>query len=266
MANWTDTAIRGVGLWDQLDRYDDMSKYVEDELDQVKQDAVVGSKFTPFSVGGFGGSATATPDGGVNYQLAPSMRQESDNRWYDSAAAYSQAGQDPIFQTEDAYARIRAMQEPEEQRAMMATEARAAAQGRLGVSGANYGGSTPEFMAVQERIGQNQRAASMDALAEGRAYQTQQMNVGAGLMDAAYMPQTQLQNMYNQGLQGGQLAQAGQLAGANLGAQIGIGQIQSQVNNEKIRSELMAGLFNTIGGGFTDNSFDPIGMILDKIF
>jgi hypothetical protein len=143
----------------------------------------------------------------------------------------------------------------------MALESRAFGQGRLGVSGANYGGATPEMLAQQQAIAEGRNSAAVSAIDAARMQQNQDAAIGSNMQASAYMPQAQLLNLLNPGMQGAQLTQAGQLAGVNMASQLGLGQVQSQVNTEKIRAELMAGLFGNLSNAATNNNFYPVGQI-----
>lgn len=265
MPNFTSAVINGIGLWDQLDRYDDMNQYVQDELGALSDDIVAGSQFTPFGVAGQFGGAQMDANGNINYQaqgqeaMNAAARQGQANQLFNQAAG----GYDQYQQ--DAYNDIRAMQMPEEQRAMAAQEQRLFAQGRGGMTTNQYGGS-PEQLAMQKAMGENRNAAAVQAYGLGQSQQAQDATLGGLFQAAQYMPQAQMNNMFNQGLQGGQLTQAGQLAGTNAMGQLGLGGIQSQVNTEKIRADLMGGLFQQIGGAANDTGFDPLKSIFERFF
>lgn len=265
MANWTSALIGGAGLWDQLDRYDDIGNYVESELDTARTNAVEGTKFTPFTVSGVGGRMSTDAAGGVTTQMDAQTQAMSDARGGQANAFYNRASGDMQQNTQDVFEAMRAMQMPGEERSMMGLESRAAAQGRLGISGNNYGGATPEMLAMQQAIGENRNQAAIYAMEQGRAQQAQDASLGAQYQTAQYMPQAQLSNLFNQGLQGAQLNQAGQLAGANYNANLHLGQVQAQVNSEQTRAQLMQGLYQTIGGAATASGFDPVGSIGSKV-
>lgn len=261
MANWTSALISGAGLWDQLDRYDDMGQYIQDELTDARQNAVTGSQFTPFTVTSRTGSAGVGAGGSVTLGLDQATTDQMAARNSQADTFYNRAAGDTLANQQNIYDQMRAMQMPGEERAMMGLESRAQAQGRLGISGDNYGGATPEMLAMQTAIGENRNAAAVAAIDGARAQQAQDAALGAQFQSAEYMPQAQMMNLLNTGLQGAQLNQAGQLAGVNYDANLRLGQIQSQVNSEQTRANLMAGLFQTIGGAAAANNFDPIGDI-----
>jgi hypothetical protein len=264
--NWTSLAVTGAGLWDQLDRYDDLNKYTQEELGNLSNQAVEGSRFTPFGVAGYGGGATVGAGGNVNVNLDPSMQAQSEMLTGQANQFFQDASMDQGGRQQSIYDAIRQMQMPEEERAMMGLESRAFAQGRLGVQSDLYGGGSPEMLAMQKAIGENRNAASVSAIEQARAQQMQDANIGTQFQSNAYMPQAQTMNLLNQGFQGAQLNQAGQLGGLNLATQLGLGGVQTQVNSEKIRAELMSKLFGTIGNSFNDTTSDPLGDLFRRLF
>jgi hypothetical protein len=89
-----------------------------------------------------------------------------------------QAGM-PAFDREAAlYERMRATQTPEEERQRLELEQRLAAQGRLGVSTAQYGG-TPEQLAMAKAQEEAKSQAMLSAIGQARAEQAQQAALGA---------------------------------------------------------------------------------------
>jgi hypothetical protein len=260
MANWTQAVLSGIGLYDQLDRYDDTNQYIQDELTDARTRAVEGSEFTPFTVTSRGGTASAGPGGSINYQMDPATQAQMDARNAQSNTFYNRASSDMGQNTQDVFQAMRAMQMPGEQRAQTELEQRLFAQGRGGMTTNQYGGS-PEQLAMHKAIGENRNAAAVAAIEQGRMQQAQDAALGGQFQTAEYLPQAQLMNTMNQGLQTSQINQAGQLAGVNYDSNLRLGQIQAQVNSEQTRAGLMQQLFNTIGGTAAANNFDPIGDI-----
>lgn len=117
------------------------------------------------------------------------------------------------------------------------------------------------MLALQERIGQNERAAAVQSIADARMQQRQDADIGSMFQANQFLPIAQNQNLFNQGMQVANMNQAGQIAGQNLASQLGLGQVQAQVNSEQIRAQLMANLFRTIGGAAQQSGFDPVGDI-----
>ena len=130
------------------------------------------------------------------------------------------------------FERIRAAQTPEEQRQRLATEERMAAQGRLGLSSAAYGGSTPELMAQEQAIAEARNRAALGAMDQARAEQAQQLQTAqtlGGLTSQFAGQSSDLQSAAQQ--------RAAQLSQLGMSAE----QIQSQLQSEGLGRAAQAG-------------------------
>ena len=261
--NWTGTLLSGYGLWDQADRLGDLGSNISDQLMGMSEEYRDAAQFTPFSVSGHGGGGQVGPDG-VQLNMSPEMQQMADMLTSGASGMFQSAMGDQTGRVNDAYERIRATQRPGEERERLALESRLFGQGRGGMRSQAYGGS-PEQLAQAKAQAEAKNSAALSAIGEARAQQNQDATLGGMFQQRAFLPQAQIMNMLNPGLQAAQLNQAGQLGGLNLGAQLGIGGLQTQTNAEKIRAELLGGLFNQLGGAANRAEFDPIGGIFDYI-
>lgn len=89
----------------------------------------------------------------------------------------------------------------------------------------------------------------------------QDASLGGLFQRAAYLPQTMLMNQAQLGNQTNQLRLGQQLGLAGLTSQLGLGGQQVGTNLERVRADLMAGLFGTLSNAATNSGFDPIGDI-----
>lgn len=261
--NWTGTLLSGYGLWDQADRLGDLGANISDQLMNMSDEYQNAARFTPFGVSGYGGSAQGS-ETGVNFNLAPEQQAMADMLRTGSAGMFSSAMAPQQDRINSMYETIRAAQRPEEQRQGLAMESRLMGQGRGGIRSAAYGGA-PEQLAYAKAVEEAKNNAALAAIGEARAQQAQDATIGGQMQTAQFLPQAQLLNMFNPGLQTAQLAQAGQLGGLNLGAQLGLGAMQTQTNAEKVRAELMANLFSTLGTSANNANFDPVGGLFDYL-
>lgn len=159
----------------------------------------------------------------------------------------------------DIYNQIRAMQTPEEERQKIALENRLAAQGRLGVSTAAYGG-TPEQLAMAKAQEEAKNAASLQAIGMADQLATSQQNRAQQLTQMGLSADQIQQQMINEGfgqemaLEGAKLqtaqtqealqssvqARQAQLAQLGLSAE----QIQAQLESEGFSREMQLGQAN----------------------
>ena len=255
--NITGALITGAGLWDQLDRYDEMKNQMQTGYEDLSNDLYNRTDFTGFTTTGYGGSGSVDGDGNVNIALDPTQQAMADNLTAGAGMFYDRAQGDYSDYQNDVYNSIRAMQQPEEERAYHSLEGRLAAQGRLGAASDMYG-SSPEMLSYNKAVQEAQNAAAFKSYGMGMQQQAQDANLGSIFQQNAFLPQAQMQNLLNSGFNAGQLNQAGQLAGAGFGAQLGSDAMRGGINAEKIRADIMLGLFNTAGNAFSSNNFDPV--------
>lgn len=149
----------------------------------------------------------------------------------------SQLGQSTQQREQDIYNRIRAAQSPEEQRQALALEERLAAQGRLGVNTAQYGG-TPEQLAMAKAQEEAKNSAMLSAMQQAgseadRAYQ--QATGLAGLTGSLAGQSSALQSQAQQ--------RATELSNMGMSA----AQINSQLQSEGLGRALQAGQYGRQG-------------------
>jgi hypothetical protein len=176
----------------------------------------------------------------------------------------------------DLYSQMQAAQAPEIQRQQLALENRLAAQGRLGVGTAAYGG-TPEALAMQKAIQAQQlapqlgaqniaNAASMfglgtQAAASPAQLQAQNLANTTAALQAGYMPQQQqlatltAASPFSQLATSAALSRAEQLSsGGQYGLEALVGGNANIANLEGMRTQALA---NTLAGMFAASATQP---------
>ena len=148
----------------------------------------------------------------------------------------------------EVFERIRATQRPEEERQRLALEERLAAQGRLGVRSAAFGGATPEQLALATAQEEAQDRASLAAIQQAQAERQRALGEAqafGGLFTGQAGLSSQLQSQAQQ--RAAQLAQLGlsaeqtqaQLEAEGFGRQLQLGQagIQAAQAQSALRSQ-----------------------------
>jgi hypothetical protein len=98
-----------------------------------------------------------TPYGITTNLFGPSGQNIQNAAMQAAQQSFNQAGLTNVDQlSQDYYNKLAALSAPEQQRQRLATEERLRAQGRLGVSGSAYGGTSPELLAQEQAIAQQQ--------------------------------------------------------------------------------------------------------------
>lgn len=252
---------------------------VANRLGQIETNVGATGGFQPWGVTSRIGSSIMDGGGNMTNTLAPEMAAYADSMRglsqsaatrsntmdptmaaragvaYDgSQTAMARSLQDPYGRETDVYNRIRAMQQPEEQRQLDSMQAGLFGSGRGGMATAGYGGSPEEFaynkarseamnqaslqamgQAQSEMMNQANMATSFGQLG-GNTYQAglQEQQIGgqlAGLFGGLMQePENQLLAQGQLGVQGGQVMNKAQNDLAGLIAQLGIGGLTTDVN------------------------------------
>lgn len=254
--NWTSGLLQGYGLYDQLDRLSNMSDMAVEGTNELSQQALGQTQFKPFTVTSGFGSANTDANGNLSYSSP--YDQQAQNALANSYNLFGSVMNPTAQREQEVYDRIRATQLPEEKRAQDMLDARLTGQGRSGIRSAAYGG-TPEQLAYHKAVQEAQNNASLMALQQAMAERAQNAQLGGMLQNAAFMPQAQLQNMYNQGLQTQNLKQANDLAGASLTSQLGLSGLQTALNADVARANLIGNAINSAANSLGGTDFDPVG-------
>lgn len=187
------------------------------------REAASRAQFRGFGVRSGLGGARMLGSGSTYLSLSPEQQQIQDMLFGQATGLFARAAEDPAVAQAELFEQMRDIQRPEEERARLALEERALAQGRLGLGLDRYGGSTPEMLAQataeQEAMGKANLVARQQALAEQQAL----YNRASGLFGLGYVPQQQLLNQLGYGLKGAALAQSGRERGAGMFANFAAG-------------------------------------------
>jgi hypothetical protein len=190
------------------------------------------AEFRPYTVTTGAGSTQFDPTGmtqtlgATDQATVDALRQQ----------ASQQAGMIGQVTPEQLMSQMQALRAPEQERAQLGLENRLAAQGRLGVQTAAYGG-TPEQLAMQKAIQEQQSADALNAISQARQLQGMDIQNVAGMLGAAGIPQQQLTAAMQPALQGLTLAQRPADLEAQALANLGQQQLQgipSAINAEAL--------------------------------
>ena len=202
------------------------------------------------------GTATVGADGSTDFGVGQDqgMVDASGNYMNASQAAMQNAMGDNSAREQEIYNKAMAMQNPMLDAQQASQQAREFAQGRGGIRGSQFGG-TAEDAAMARARAQASNQASFQAMGQSQQEmmnQAQMANMFGGMgqnaFGSSFMPMQQQANMMQVGQNNANMAQTGQITGANLGAQLGLGGIQSQVNADMAAANMYTGLF---GSGMT---------------
>jgi hypothetical protein len=159
------------------------------QLEDIETGALAELDFTPYTVTTGLGSTAISPEGVISTTLTPEQQAVQQSLLGQAQTLAGTAG--PT--AGELYEQIQATRAPETERQRLALENRLAAQGRLGTQTAMYGG-TPEALAMEKAIAEQQSRDILGAQTTAGALESQRLaNVG-GLLTQAYAPEAQMLN------------------------------------------------------------------------
>lgn len=232
---------------------------------------------------------------------ANAFGQAARGNYMDSAAqqATSMSLADPSNRQQEIFSQLMAIQNPALDRQQGQQQAREYAMGRGGVRGSQFGGTAEDAAMARARADASNQAA-MNAMQQADSERgmfgqmaanygqnanqnrnvmgqlgSQMGQLGLGQNKAAYLPMQMQMELLNQSQGTGAMAQTGQLTGQDYLAQMLLGGTNANVNANKVSSELMGNLYDSIldnlggesgadGSGSTGlfGAFEDIGNIL----
>lgn len=177
--------------------------------------------FRPYTVttatGGQFGTQIDPTTGQLSTTMAMSPQEQAfQQQMFGGAGQFFDQAAMPTGDREAAiFERMRATMSPEEQRQRLALEERLAAQGRLGVRTAQFGGA-PEQFALAQAQEEARNRAMLSAMQQARQEQAQQAALGQQYLGASYLPQQQMLAAFAPGQTAAAQQQQAQLYGTGL--------------------------------------------------
>lgn len=242
-----DIALGAYGYDQARQDVGDLQSNINEEIARLTERTTQDVQFRPFTVTSSLGGVTTDATGGYSTNLSPEQQALQDQLFGGASGFFSQAMQNTAGREQDIYERFRAVQRPQEEINRLATEERLAAQGRLGLSSAQYGGANPELYAQENAIADARNKAMLAAMGQAQAEQQQQFNIGQGMFQSGYLPQAQMLNMLQPAINLSSLVGTGQREGASLLAQLGLGGLVQNKDLEMAKIKSFTDLLSTVG-------------------
>jgi len=172
--------------------------------------------FRPYTVTtATGGQFSAGPDGQYTMAMSPEERAFQQRMFGGAGDFFAQAQADPRLREEEIYGQISDALAPEQRAKQLGLEERLAAQGRLGVRTAEFGG-TPEALAMQKAQAQQLSQARLGAAQQARQEQAGLSALGQQYLMGSYLPQQQMLAAFQPGQTAAAQQQQAQLYGTGL--------------------------------------------------
>jgi hypothetical protein len=263
--------VGGLLTGEAYGRLSDIGRQARTGAEALAAQQMQQTQFRPFTVTtatGAGMGTQVTPEGGIETTMGLSPQEIAlQNQLLGGAGGFFGQAVQPTLDREQAiFERMRRTQRPEEERQRLATEERMAAQGRLGLSSAAYGGATPELLAQETAIGEARNRAMLAAMQQAQAEQMQQAALGQQFLGAGYLPQQQLMAATQPAQQLAALQQQAQLQGAGLFGEATMSGLEAQLVAEQARANLL-GQTGTglLQGALTPSTTSTEAAIIQKI-
>lgn len=286
-------AIGGLGAiygFDKgIDDVQDVGKSALKRAETAATDVAGQTQFKPFTVTSGVGGAAFGPQGDLSLTMTPeqqaiqSQLQGFGSSMFDFLGDPAKRGDEQTSMinmltgggidrgTREAeiMSRLQAAQAPEQERARLGLEQRLANQGRLGVQTSMFGG-TPEALALEKAIAEQQAGFGVSAMEQARLEQAQQSaqtlqgleefrgrmglagQLGLNALTSSYQPLEALLATMTPALQGADIGAAGQRQGAQLGTSLleaGLGtQMKAETAAANLRQQQIQAISNLLGG------------------
>ena len=239
-------------------RLSDIGQQARTGAEAIAQQQLEQTQFRPFTVttgtgAGFGTQVDPVT-GALTTTMALSPQEQAMQQQLFGGASqfFTGATADPAVREQQIYEQIREATAPQERMERLGLEERLAAQGRLGVRTAQFGG-TPEQLAMERAQQQAMAQARLGAAQQARQEQMQQAQLGQQFLGTGYVPQTQLLAATAPSQQLAALQNALQRQGATLFGEAAMGGLESQLIAEQARANLLG----NIGSGLLTGAFVP---------
>ena len=240
------------------ERLSDVGSSARAAAEALAQQQLEQTQFKPFTVATATGSQYGTqidPRTGqfrTTMALSPQEQAMQQQLFGGASQFFTGATADPAVREQQIYEQIRAATAPQERMERLGLEERLAAQGRLGVRTAQFGG-TPEQLAMERAQQQAMAQARLGAAQQARQEQMQQANLGQQFLGSGYVPQTQLLAATAPAQQLAALQNALQRQGATLFGEASMSGLEAQMLQEQARANLLG----QIGSGLLTGAFSP---------
>ena len=214
---------------------------VAPKVEALKKEAAGAAAFTPFSVKTGTGTTTIGPGGELQQTLAAAPEAIQKGLL---GQAQAMTGAAPVT-AQSLFQQMQQAQAPEIQRQQQQLAQQLQAQGRGGVQTAMYGG-TPEQLAMQKAIQEQQSQNLLSAMQLAPTMQGQQLQNIQAALSGAFTPQAQQLATLTPALQASQIAQSAGLGESEALQKIGMTGLETETAAMKQMSDLEAARVNAL--------------------
>jgi hypothetical protein len=242
------------------DQLSELGQASEDNLAAVGDQARQDTGFRGFETVSSTGNTVTNPDGSTTNTLSGANQAVSDQALQSANGLFQEAGVSVADRTNDIFGA--ASQALQGQFAMQNTQLGndLYSSGRTGFNSASFGGSSEQYANRQSQE-QSMLNAFYGARTQAGQEQLQQAQAAGSLLDSSFTPGAQLTMQQQAGQNNANMAQTGQIAGANLGTQADITGVQANINAQIEQAKIQAGMFGSAASvaGSVGSALDSTG-------
>jgi len=254
---------------DQIDYLKSLGTDLSGQATQLGQTASQAAEFTPFTVTTGTGTTQVGAGGALTQQLAETPEAIQTGMLTQALQAVPTTQVTP----ESLLEQLRTLRAPETERQRLTLENRLRMQGRLGTQSGMFGGATPELMAFEESLRQQESADILTALTQAGALTGQNIQNITGMLGAAYTPETQALAAMSPAINLSNIAQSSKLGQsealykggiAGLETQAAAGTAAASLEGQRVRA-LADALSGYFGAEAMSGQTSPYQQLLDAL-
>ena len=254
---------------DQIDYLKSLGTDLSGQATQLGQTALQAAEFTPFTVTTGTGTTQVGAGGALTQQLAETPEAIQTGMLTQALQAVPTTQVTP----ESLLEQLRTLRAPETERQRLTLENRLRMQGRLGTQSGMFGGATPELMAFEESLRQQESADILTALTQAGALTGQNIQNITGMLGAAYTPETQALAAMSPAINLANIAQSSKLGQsealykggiAGLETQAAAGTAAASLEGQRVRA-LADALSGYFGAEAMSGQTSPYQQLLDAL-
>jgi hypothetical protein len=235
-----------------LKRLDELGQQSSTGMDDIATDAMTNTEFVPYTVKTGDGTFTTTASGGLDFAMNREAQKRQDKRFAEAESLFNRAAADPTENIQGIYDQIRATQQPEEARNLSGVQQGLFNTGRGGISSAQYGGS-PEQFAFEKARQETMNQAALSARGVSNEERAADLTQAMSLSGMGYMGQDKALSMFDAAGLPAQLAQKGQLSGAELAAQSQIAGLEGLLSMGQVGAETSTAFLRSLVESLTSS-------------
>ena len=247
-----------LGFGSQMESLNNQKQESRRTLNETNTQINDNMEFQPYGVTGSLGTTRAGVNG-MTMNMSEGASQIQNQMLGAGREQIMASAQDPYARQNQLYGQMQQAQSPEQERQLAMMNARMQAGGRGNMTSAMYGG-TPEQLAYQKAVQEQQSANWLGAGTAAEAQLMNQYERGTGMMQQGYAPQEMLMKQGAMAYEGGKIANTMSQQKSGMLADFALGGLTTQNNIENMKNSAIANFAQSQTGNLQaiGDAIDPI--------